>query len=179
MKKCLLFLLLTTPTLTLIAQRKIKYDIIKETGDTLFNSGDERLYIKAGGSMGCGRDKRSIVGDYIKSTVYRSSNGYMIGFEIQTGRTNSFSIYSGQLAELNLADGSVIPLTSRGKYNAKSSAMGYGSFVFSFYGLTAANIASLKNQPVQSIRVESSVGWFDYELKEKFQEIIARQIEVL
>jgi len=170
----IVFMLLQT---TVFAQRKLKYEIIKESGDTVFYTSDERLYISAGDTYGTGSDRRSTVGDYLKSTVLKYPAGFALEFSIQTGRTNSFSIYSGQQAKIIMSDGSVISLPSRSDYNSKKSSMGYGCWLFAFYTLSSSAIEALKNGSVSSVRIESSMGSFDYPLKEKAAMIIAEQLK--
>jgi hypothetical protein len=174
MKYLLILLLLQTSA---FAQRKLKFDIIKESGDTIFYTSDERLYVTAGDTYGTGSNKRTTVGDYLKSTVLKYPSGFAIEFSIQTGSTNSFSIYSGQLATIKLSDGSVINLKSRGDYTSKKSSMGYGCWMYAFYTLPAAAMETLKNATIVSIRIESSTGSFDYPLKEKAGTIIAEQVK--
>ena len=176
MKPLLILSLLISSTL--FAQRKLKHDIIKETGDTIFYTSDERIYISAGQSSGSGRNRVSTVGDYLKSTVLKyPSTGFALEFSIQTGRTNSFSIYKNHSATLFMADGTEIILNSRGEYSSKKSSMGYGCWVFAFYSLPDKTIESIKNGSVSSIRIESSMGTFDYPLKSKFSRTIAEQLE--
>lgn len=170
----ILFMLLQT---TIFAQRKLKYDIIKESGDTIFYTSDERLYISAGDTYGSGNDKRSTVGDYLKSTVLKYPTGFALEFSIQTGRTNSFSVYSGQLAKIIMSDGSVVSLPSRSDYSSKKSSMGYGCWLFAFYTLSSSAIETLKNGSVAAVRIESSMGSFDYPLKEKMGGVIAEQLK--
>ena len=173
--KCVLIFLLLLQT-TAFAQRKLKYDIIKESGDTMFYTSEERLYVSAGDTYGTGRDKRSTVGDYLKSTVLKYPSGFALEFSIQTGRTNSFSIYAGQAAKLIMSDGTVISLPSRADYNSKKSSMGYGCWLFAFYTLSSSYIENIKNGTIASIRIETSMGSFDYPLKEKAGMIIAEQL---
>ena len=175
MKYLLIYLLLFQTTA--FAQRKLKFDVIKGSSDTVFYTSDERLYVTAGDSYGTGRDKRTTVGEYLKSTVLKYPTGFAMEFSIQTGRTNSFSIYAGQLAMLKLSDGSVINLKSRGDYTSKKSSMGYGCWMYAFYTLPASAMETLKNATVTSIRIESSMGSFDYPLKEKAGTIIAEQVK--
>jgi hypothetical protein len=130
--KVVVFFLLLLQT-TAFAQRKLKYDINKESGDTVFYTTEERLYVSAGDTYGSGRNKQSTVGDYLKSTVLKYSTGFALEFSIQTGRTNSFSIYAGQSAQLMMSDGSVISLPSRSDYNSKKSSLGYGCWLFAPY----------------------------------------------
>lgn len=174
--KCLLILLLLVQT-TAFAQRKLKYDIIKESGDTVFYTNEERLYISAGDTYGAGRDKRSTIGDYLKSTVRKYTTGFALEFAIQTGSTNSFSIYRGQAAKLIMSDGSIINLPSRNDYRSKKSSMGYGCWLFAFYTLTSSAIETIKNGTITEIRIENSSGTFDYPLKEKARTIIAEQLK--
>ncbi len=173
--KCLLIFLLLVQT-TAFAQRKLKYDIVRESGDTVFYTSEERLYISAGDTYGTGRDKRSTVADYLKSTILKNTNGFVLEFSIQTGRTNSFSIYAGQSAKLVMSDGSVISLSSRADYTSKKSSMGYGCWLFAFYALSSPDIEKIKAGTIADIRLESSMGSFDYPLKEKAGTIIADQL---
>lgn len=174
--KYLLILLVLFQT-TAFAQRKLKYTIIKESGDTIFYTSDERLYVSAGDTYGTGNDKRTTVGDYLKSTVLKNPSGFVLEFSIQTGRSNSFSIYTGQTAKLVMKDGAVINLPCRADYNSKKSSIGYGCWIFAFYTLSANAIETLKNGIIANIRVESSMGSFDYPLKEKAGTIIAEQLK--
>ncbi len=174
MKYILICLLLQT---TAFAQRKLKYTISKESGDTVFYTSEERLSVSAGDTYGSGRDKRSTVGDYIKSTVLKYASGFALEFSIQTGRTNSFSIYAGQVAKLIMSDGSVISLPSRADYSSKKSSMGYGCWLFAFYTLSSSAVEKIKMGTIASIRIESSMGSFDYPLKEKAGRIIAEQLK--
>lgn len=175
MKVVLIFLLLLQTTA--FAQRKLKYDINKESGDTVFYTTEERLYVSAGDTYGTGRNKQSTVGDYLKSTVLKYSTGFALEFSMQTGRTNSFSIYASHTAQLIMSDGSVISLPSRSDYNSKKSSLGYGCWLFAFYTLSSTAIEKIKTGTINSIRIESSMGSFDYPLKEKARDIIAEQLK--
>lgn len=175
MKVVLIFLLLLQTTA--FAQRKLKYDINKESGDTVFYTNDERLYVSAGDTYGTGSNKHSTVGDYLKSTVLKYSTGFALEFSIQTGRTNSFSIYAGQSAQLMMSDGSAISLPSRSDYSSKKSSLGYGCWLFAFYTLSSTAIEKIKTGTINSIRIESSMGSFDYPLKEKARGIISEQLK--
>ena len=150
------------------AQKKLKFDVDKTTGDTTWRTSEERLYVKAGA--------KGSIAEYIKSTVYKKDNFFMLGFEIQTGRTSVFSIERDQSATITLQNGEEIVVNSLQNQSSKASHMGYGSFIFAFYELTSNDIKLLKSSPVSSIRVHSSTGNMDYEIKEKFSEIIKDQV---
>ena len=55
--------------------------------------------------------------------------------------------------------------------------MGYGCWLFAFYTLSSSAIEKLKNGSVASICIESSMGSFDYALKEKMGGVIAEQLK--
>ena len=174
--KYLLIVLMLLQT-SAFAQRKLKYDIIKETGDTVFYTKEEKLYVSAGDSYGSRNNKMRTVGDYLKSTVLKNPTGFVLEFAIQTGRSNSFSIYTGQLAKLIMSDGSVVSLPARADYSSKKSSMGYGCWLFAFYSLSSPAVETIKNGSLSSIRIESSMGSFDYPLKEKTATTIAGQLK--
>ncbi|MEO5564779.1 MAG: hypothetical protein ABIR18_15135 [Chitinophagaceae bacterium] len=157
-------ILVTTPS---IAQKKLKYDIIKESGDTLFHTSEDRLYVQAG--------TRS-VGEELKSTIYKSNGTMRISFYIQTGRTSIFSIQGGASAEIKLQDGSTVTLYSRGDHDSRTTKRDYGCFLYAYYGLDRKAIQQLKSTPVNSIRIRSSAGNMNYEIKDKFSDVIADQL---
>jgi hypothetical protein len=150
------------------AQKKLKYDIIKETGDTLFRSSEEKIYTKAG--------TRPAIGEYLKSTVYKSSNGFSLCFSVQTGRTNIFTISKNSAAAILLDDGTTVTLYSKSLNQSKTSVMGYGCYMFVFYDLPYAARQQLKSLNVKSITLQASIGEMYYEIKDKFGGTIAEQI---
>jgi hypothetical protein len=150
------------------AQKKLKYDIIKETGDTLFRSNEERIYIKAG--------TKPAIAEYLKTTVYKSSNNFRICFEIQTGRTNIFTISKGSAASILLENGTTVTLNSRSFNQSKTSALGYGCYMFVYYDLPYAARQQLQSSNVKSITLQASIGEMYYDIKSKFADDIAGQI---
>lgn len=150
------------------AQKKLKYDIIKETGDTLFRSSEEKIYTKAG--------TKPAIGEYLKSTIYKSSNGYSLCFSIQTGRTNIFTIAKNSAATILLDDGNTVTLTSRSFNQSKNSVMGYGCYMFAFYDLPHAARQQLRSSTIKTITLQASIGEMYYEIKEKFGDTISEQI---
>ncbi len=151
-----------------LAQKKLKTQVNKTTGDTLFSTPSEKIYTKPG--------SKGAVGEYLKTTVHRSSNGLMLGFEIQTGRTSIFTIGKGSIVEIHLQDNSVVELESLNNQESRASALGYGCFLFVYYRLTPKAIRSLESSNVSSIRINASVGPMDYEIKEKYAGDIGKQL---
>ncbi len=153
---------------TVYAQKGIKYEIDRQTGDTLYSTKQKTLYVKPGA--------KNSVSDYIKSTVYKSKNGYMLGFEIQTGRTSVFSISKNAACEITLEDGTIIALNNTNGSQSKPSRLDYGAFLFVIYWLDLAKINQLKNAEISNISIQSSTGEMSYPIKEKMSGIIAEQI---
>lgn len=100
----------------------------------------------------------------------------MLGFSIQTGRTNRFTIGAGSVAEIWLVNGQKLYLETLGSRESKGSVVGYGSFTFTFYSLSPNEVNQLKESPVKFVRVNTSAGNFDYDIKEKFSSVIADQL---
>jgi hypothetical protein len=150
------------------AQKKLKYDIIKETGDTLFRSSEERIYTKAG--------TKPAIGEYLKTTVYKSKNGFSLCFSIQTGRTNIFTISKSTAATIQLEDGTAVTVYSKTFNQSKNSVMGYGCYMFAFYDLPYAARQKLQSSNIKTITLQASVGEMYYEIKGKFGDTIAQQI---
>ena len=55
--------------------------------------------------------------------------------------------------------------------------MGYGCWLFAFYTLSSSDIEKIKTGTITNIRIETSMGSFDYLLKEKAGTIIAEQLK--
>lgn len=168
MRNFILPVILLVFTCTANAQKKLKYDIIKETGDTLFRSSEEKIYTKAG--------TRPAIGEYLKTTVYKSSTGYRLCFSIQTGRTNIFTISKGAAATILLEDGTSVILSSRSFNQSKNSVMGYGCYMFAFYELPYTARQQLQSSNVKTITLQASIGEMYYEIKGKFGDAIGEQI---
>jgi hypothetical protein len=171
--------LVTAVSPTASSQSRLKYDVIKGTTDTIWRTGEERLYVSAGDSYGSGRNKHSTIADHLKSTILQYPSGLVLEFAVQTGRTNSFSIYASHKATLYMEQGAEITLSSRNDYHSRKSSLGYGSWLFAFYTLPAQAIETLEKGTIRSIRLETSMGTFDYPLKNKHAGIIAEQLAAI
>jgi hypothetical protein len=153
---------------TAYAQKKLKYDIIKETGDTLFRTSDEKIYTKA--------NTKPAIGEYLKTTVYKSKNGYSLCFSIQTGRTNIFTIAKNTAATIVLENGSTVTLYNKTFNQSKNSVMGYGCYMFAFYDLPYGSLQQLRSSNIKTITLQASIGEMYYDIKEKFGDTVAQQI---
>ncbi|HTD92225.1 MAG TPA: hypothetical protein VK644_00365 [Chitinophagaceae bacterium] len=168
MRFSLLLLLILATSISAPAQKKLKHSIDKNTGDTTFYTGEDRLYTQAGATKS--------IGEILKSSVYKSRNGFMLSLFIQTGRTSVFSLEQGDPAELRLEDGTIIPLRNLTDNSSRVSSMGYGCFSYAYYRLLSDDVERLKSSPVTFIRIHTSGGNMDYSLKEKFGDVIGEQL---
>ncbi|MBO9657289.1 MAG: hypothetical protein J7527_00535 [Chitinophagaceae bacterium] len=150
------------------AQKKLKMDVIKESGDTIWSTSEQRIYIQAGGPKA--------VGDYLKTTVLKTKAGYSLGLEIQTGRTNTFTIGRGAAADIELIDGTIVTLQSNSDNASRISRLNYGCYIFAYYRVDAGAFKQLQASPVKMIRIHASIGNMDYQIREKFSEAIQEQL---
>jgi hypothetical protein len=169
MKHLILLTLPLTICLYTNAQKKLKTDIIKETGDTLWSTSEQKIYTAPGGPKA--------VGDYLKTALYKNKAGYSLGLEIQTGRTNTFTIPRGAAIDLELTDGNTVTLQSNSNNSSRISRLNYGCYIFAFYRIDAAAFKQIRSSPVKMISVHASIGNMDYQIKDKFSNTLQEQLE--
>ena len=167
MKSYFLLVVFSFSMLSLAAQKKLKMTV-SASSDTVYSTSEQRLYVRPSSKLS--------ISEHLKSTMYRSRRGFMLGFSIQTGRTNLFTISAGSIAEIRLSDGEKVFLETLGSRESKGSVLGYGSFTFTSYTLNRDQLEKLKNADVKSIRINTSAGNFDYEIKDKFASVIGDQV---
>ena len=163
-----IFLLLSVcSVLPAMAQRKLKVDIDKTTGDTIWTTTEQKLYVKAG---------RNAMGETLKVSLLKTSHVFVISFFVQTGRTTIFSVSKGSEVLLTLGDGTTVSLVATRDAESRSTASSYGSFLYTSYRLTPDVVAQLKSSPVTHVRISASVGPMKYEIKDKQSTIISNQL---
>jgi hypothetical protein len=150
------------------AQKKLKMDVTKN-GDTIYSTQEERLYVKAGATKSRG--------EHLKCSIYKTNQKYRLYFFVETGRTSVFTIGSGAAAEITLSDGTVVTIYSVSNAQSKVSAIAYGAWLYCSYELDRNSRQLLKDSKVTAIRINASMGPMDYEIKDKFSEVIGEQLE--
>jgi hypothetical protein len=161
-----LFLCLLT-TVVVYSQKKLKYDI-RDAGDTLFYTSEEKIYNKPGNAKS--------VGEYLKTSIYKNGNNVRLCLSIQTGRTSVFTIREGSSAEIKLTDGNTITLYCSANQSSKATISYYGCYIFGFYKLSPSVVQQLKSSQVSSITVNASIGIMEYEIRDKFSETLSEQL---
>lgn len=150
------------------AQKKLKMEIIKDTGDTLWSTAGQKIYTSPGGPKA--------VGDYLKTSVVKTKAGISLELEIQTGRTNTFTIPAGSSVEIHLIDDEVINLYANTDNSSRISRLNYGCYMFVFYRIPSKEFKRLQASPMKLIRVHASIGVMDYMIKEKFSDSLQEQL---
>lgn len=150
------------------SQKSVRVIVDKITGDTLLITGLDKLYSKASFS--------GTVGEQLKSAVSKSKSGIALTLWVQTAKSSIFSVDTGDKAIIKLENDEVITLNLLQDVVSDYSEISYGSKSMSHYILTEKDIKSLSSSDVKIIRIESSLGNLDYELKEKFKGTIKNQL---
>ena len=169
MKKIILVAITVSLALFGTAQKGLKMEINKSTGDTTYNTSEQNIYVKAG--------SRNAAAEMLKTSVYKTGNRYFLSFYVQTGRTSVFSISRGDEAEITLEDGSKIILNCMGDRESRSMISYYGSYLFPTYPMDKNSREKLAGSPVSSIRIRASVGWMNYTLKSRDGDKIMDQLK--
>jgi hypothetical protein len=167
MRITLALLLCLLTTVVAYSQKKLKYDI-RNTGDTLFYTSEEKIYNKPGNARS--------VGEYLKTSIYKNGNNVRLCLSIQTGRTSIFTIGEGSSAEIKLTDGNTITLYCIANQSSKATISYYGCYIFGFYKLSPSIVQQLKSSQVSSITVNASIGIMEYEIRDKFSKTLSEQL---
>jgi hypothetical protein len=178
-KKIILIAISLMPCMV-TAQKLLKPSIDKITDDTTWATSKEKIYAhlnyltSQGNGIYCWVKKVSSIKEKILALNPQRVNEGVV-----------FSIEQGQNAYLKLSDKSIITLTAivgdTGATNvdviahtviATGSAIGY-------YLLSDEDVEKIKSSPVTFIRVETSTGDFDGDVKPKNGNLIKKEIELV
>lgn len=151
--------------------QKVNTNIDKITGDTTRFIKSEKIFGKPSFS--------GTVGEQLHVATIRGKNGVFLAFTIQTGKTSIFSVDQGDKAFIRLADGSVITMEAIGNETSKYTEVSYGSHGMAFYKPSDQDIIKLKTSSVAVIRFETSRGNYDYDIKDKFSQVIGDHLKKL
>ena len=168
MKQTLLLLVFSAILINVSAQKKLKMEVDKQSGDTSYSTNEEKIYVKPGSKS---------LAEMLKTIIYKNKNGFMLGFYIQTGRTNVFTISKGSELQISLGEDRNLFLSSLITNESNASGITYGGRTYAYYRLTESQVQQLKSSPVSNIRIHTSFGYMDYVISEKFSTVISKQLE--
>jgi hypothetical protein len=181
MKKTLLLILVISAIISFDtkAQKLLKPEVDKLTGDTTWRTSDEVVFAKF--SFGGANQTVSVQGLKIASS-------YVLSVTVVSPSTNPYYALDGGKIFFKLVDKTIITLTaakggmsSQAGTDAKALGMGTlneGTKLFSYYNVTKEDLLKLKASPLEFIRVESSKGPLDFEVKKK-QETLSKVCDLL
>ena len=177
MKRSILILTFLFPFIV-SAQKLLKPNIDKISGDTTWLTSKEKLYLHGNYLTG--------QGEGVLCWVEKSKGIKVLGLNPQTvNQRDVFSIPKGQKAYLKLGDNTTITLNSLTSDIGNSHVGIAGDYVISggsaigFYVLTDEAVQKIKANPVVFVRIETSTGNFDCDIKSKNAELIKKQLELI
>ncbi|TWR26412.1 hypothetical protein FPZ43_14705 [Mucilaginibacter pallidiroseus] len=177
MKKFLLILITVLPT-TLFAQKLLKPAVDKITGDTTWNTSKEKLYIH--GNYLTGQAEGVIT--WVK--VNKLGKALILNPQT-TNQRSVFMLTKDDKAYLKLSDNTTITLVCATNDIGRSGAFLAGDNVitngsaFGIYDLTPEDIEKLSTTALTFLRIESSSGNFDCEIKSKNAEMFKKQFALV
>jgi hypothetical protein len=172
MKKIFYVIIVACLPILASAQKLVKPDVDKLTGDTTYKTSFEDI-----------SDNNTVRGtDELSCSAMVKNNKYALFFYIYSGNTKSslFSIHKGSSLTVKLVNDSTITLwslTDRTSTPLKVSP--HRNACSGLYILSTDEISALKNNPITDIKIKTSNGVLDYELKDKKSLSISKQITLL
>jgi len=162
------------------AQKLLKPDIDKLSGDTIWSTSKEKLY--AHGNF------LTAQGEAVECSVMRleRSKSKVLILNPQTlNQSGRFGISRGQKAYLKLSDNTNVTLESStddfggGQNNYTGGIALRSRSAVGYYDLSDADIKSLKSATLVFLRIETSAGNFDCDIKPKNAELLRKQITLI
>jgi hypothetical protein len=172
MRKLLLIVIVILPFVS-SAQKLTKPAIDKLTGDTTWSTSKEKLYLHGNYLTGQGEG----VVCWLRS--YKGAKSLILN--IQTINQKNFpSMINGSKAYFKLADNSTVTLTcSANDYSISGSNVAVAGTAFGLYDLSKEEIIKLLSADITFLRVETSTGNFDCDIKAKNAEMFKKQFPLL
>lgn len=170
MKKYILIVAIAITAFNAKGQKLDKPDIDKITGDTTLRT---KIQVLA--------NPFAIIQHAITANIAKTKNFMLLYFHLQDGMDIYYSISRGDKAIIKFTDGKLLEISAA--IDAHSSIISYGSPVATgcdvSYDLTDGDIETLKNNKISVIRIETTKGPFDYDIKDGKSEIIKKQLELI
>ena len=170
MKKYILVAAITIMALNANAQKLEKPVIDKITGDTTFNVKEQVL-----------ANPFTLPGHWLAGNVSKAKNYTLLYLHLKDGMDIYYSVYEGDKAIIKFINGKMLEISAVA--DEHSSLIPYASPAvtqsFIAYDLADADVEALKNNKISVIRIMTSKGPFDYEIKDGKSEVIKKQLELI
>ncbi|MBD1392654.1 hypothetical protein [Mucilaginibacter glaciei] len=172
MKKLILIIVLFLPFIA-SAQKLQKPTIDKLTGDTTWTTSREKLFMHGNYLTGQGE----VALCFLRAA--KGSKDLIINLQV-VNKSNFPSMLTGSKAYFKLADNSTIPLTcAANDYHISGSDLAVAGSAYGLYTLTANDIAKLTSSDLTFLRVETTSGNFDCDIKPKNAEMFKKQFALI
>jgi hypothetical protein len=172
MRKLLLIAIVLFPFVS-SAQKLLKPVVDKLTGDTTWSTSKEKLYLHGNYLTGQGE----AVVCWIWS--YKGSKSLVLNLQT-TNKENFPTMTAGGKAYFKLADNSTVTLTcSANDYRISGSNVAVAGSAFGMYDITPEDIAKLSTGTLTFLRVETTAGNFDCDIKSKNAEMFKKQFPLI
>ncbi len=170
MKKYIITALIAIAAFSVKAQKLEKPVIDKISGDTTWLAKEQTL-----------ANPFTIPGHFLAGNIVKGKNYWAIYFHLRDGLDIHYYVSKGDKAIIKFADGKLLEILSI--FNAHSSIIPYATppVAESFLGfdLPEEAISALENGKISVIRIQTSKGDFDYDIKDSKSEIIKKQLELI
>jgi len=171
MKKYILIVAIAILAFNAKAQKLEKPRIDKITGDTTFSTKTEVL-----------SNPFALIQHALTVDVLKTKNFTLLCFHLKDALDIYYSVFKGDGATIKFADGKLLNINAAA--DAHSSVLGSGgtlTYVGNdvYYDLTDQDIALLKSDKIAVIRINTTKGPFDYDIKNGKSEIIKKQLELI
>jgi len=166
MKKCVLFALMALAAFNATAQKLEKPQIDKISGETTLSTKEEIL-----------ANPFVWIRHFLACSIVKGRGYYTIYFHLREGGETYYQVAKGDKAIIKLTDGKLLEIVA--DFDEYSSGTPNETRSFLQYDLTDNDIAILKQGKISVIRINTSNGAYDYEIKEGKSEIIKKQLELL
>lgn len=170
MKKYILIAAIATLALKANAQKLEKLSIDKITGDTTFATKEQVL-----------ANPFTIPGHYLAGNIAKGRGYCLLYFHLKDGLNIRYYVMKGDKAIIKLTDGKLIEIEAVGNT--------YSSFIpdaspavaesFLAFDLKDSDVAELRNGKIAVIRINTSKGPFDYDIKDGKSEVLKKQLELI
>jgi len=170
MKKYILIALEALTVLGAKAQKLEKPKIDKITGDITLSVKEQVL-----------SNPFTLPGHYLAGNMVRGKNYWALYFHLKDGLDIYYYVSKGDKAIIKFTDGKLLEISSA--FDAQSSLISYATppvtQSFLAFELTDDDIVALLSGKLSVIRINTSIGAFDYDIKDSKADVIKKQLELM
>jgi len=166
MKKYILFASMALAALNVNAQKLEKPEIDKISGSITVSTKEEIL-----------ANPFVWIRHFLACSIIKGRGYYAIYFHLREGLETYYKVAKGDMAVIKFTDGSLMQISAIFDEYSSGTVNETGSTVA--YDLTESDVAILKQSKISVIRINTSDGAYDFDIKDNKSEIIKKQLELL